>query len=120
MKYRTDQTFQRGKGEIINQVSRTVPDQALPLATLLKRYVRGQDVAILQPEFQNQESLDEVFPEFDKMDKMQKLEYAEMVRKNVNNIRDRLSASAKSKIFDEISEPVAPVEQDPAVGSDII
>lgn len=95
------------------QPSMTVPDQALPLATLLQRFVRGQDVVTMRPEYSNVEKLDDVFPDFEKMNFFEKRDLQNMVRQNINNLRDRLDQESKDRINAELAKAAEQQEPTP-------
>lgn len=81
--------------------SLTVPDQALPLKTLLERYVRGQEVHQFEPVYLGE---DEEFVGVENMTFDERHEYLLQVNASIADARRRLAASRPSHVEDAIVE----------------
>lgn len=42
--FKTIMTYQHTEGKIMNPVSETIPDQSMPIRTILSRFVRGESI----------------------------------------------------------------------------
>lgn len=91
MSYVNNVTWKKNRGENNEGISMTVPDQALPLATLIERHVRGQDVTIFKGIYsmKNDEDFANILPEIDKMDKIQRLVYSQKLKRQVEFLRNQ-------------------------------
>lgn len=105
MKFNSAYTFKR-KDHVISEKndapSLTVPDEALPLKTLLQRHTRGMDVTMFQGVYSmnNDDDFANILPEFDKMDRIEKLHFSAELRDIIVKKREELGKIQKAK-FDE-------------------
>lgn len=83
--------------------SQTVPDMALPLKTLLERYVRGQDVATFKTEYETEEEA-ENFPDISKMDKLERIDALRNVAGQQLELRAQLAREASQKAEKEAND----------------
>lgn len=82
------------KGEVNNEPSLTVPDQTLSIRDLLNRYVRGQSVQVLQPEYDSDQS--EELPDTSNMSKMEKQELLMDVKLGIQKTKKILLDNQKT------------------------
>lgn len=71
-------------GEYNNKPSLTIPDQVLPIAETLRRYVRGQDVQVFNPVYD-----EDLAPGYEAMNEMDRLDTA-------RNMKDELVRTTRS------------------------
>lgn len=90
--------------------SLTVPDQALPLKTLLERYVRGQEVHTFDPVFLGE---DEEFVDVEKMTFDERHEYLLQVNQSIALARTQLANRRADPITEDQIMSEAEVVVDP-------
>lgn len=76
---------EENSGELITQ-----PNMTISLKELLKRYVRGGEVATFQPVYQEGDDFDDS-PDLMKMDALEKLEYAKQIKQTIAETQKRLN-----------------------------
>lgn len=80
--------------------SLTVPNMTLSLDELLKRYVRGENVTVFEPQFTDDPDLDG----YDRMNTMEKIEAADDIRRGISDFQQRrASEKSERKKADEIA-----------------
>jgi len=70
--------------EKVSNKSLTIPDQTLPIQTLVERFTRKQAVP------QYEQTFDEDLPDLSKLDQLEKLELARKIRANIAETRQNL------------------------------
>lgn len=109
MKFNSRHTFKK-KDHVISESntkpSMTVPDEALPLKTLLQRHTRGMDVTMFQGVYSmdNDDDLASIIPEFDKMDRIERLHFAAELRQIIIDKRIELEGIENAKKAKEFNE----------------
>jgi len=90
--------------EINEGISETIPGQNTDLRQLIQRQRNGQEVRQFQPQFDGATSLEDWQPNWETMDKIERELALQQVRQNINNIRNKLTETAKQKLYDDISK----------------
>lgn len=85
-------------------VSETIPGQNTDLRQLIQRQRNGQEVRQFQPQFDGATSLEDWQPDWTSMDRIERELALQQIRLNINNIRNKLTQSAKQKIYDDIAK----------------
>ena len=86
-----------------NMPSKTVPDMALPLGELLRRHAGGQNITILQPDYQADEEYDQLLANIPNMRELDRLDLLEKLKSDSSSMITKLKKdiAAKQKIQDE-------------------
>jgi len=96
--------YKPSKGEVFIKPSLTVPDQSLPLKTLLERYVRGGDVVQFPAVYTGED--DNI--ELDKLSTIERVELLNEIRNGIAQTRMRLQEEQKQKSpVQSTDEPLA-------------
>jgi hypothetical protein len=77
------------EGEVNNQKSLTIPDQAMSVKEILSRFSRGLNVNGFTPIYEDVESTDDYMPDPRTLDLAERQEYAELFREEYNEIQNR-------------------------------
>lgn len=83
-------------GQIINQPSKTIPDQSMTIREILRRNAQGLSVNSLAkvPTYDGLELDDEMFPDLSKMDLADRQEILDFYEKKLKETTERLSQHA--------------------------
>lgn len=90
--------------EINTLPSETIPGQNTDLRQLIQRQRNGQEVRQFQPQYDGQTDLEEFQPQWEKLDQIERQVVLQNVRNNIDNIRNKLTQTAKQKIYDDIGK----------------
>jgi hypothetical protein len=82
-------------GEVNNQQSLTVPDQAMSIKEILSRFSRGLNVNGFTPIYDDVETTDDFLPDPRTLDLAERQEYAEIFRDEFNEIQKRKNSVAE-------------------------
>lgn len=85
---RTQYSFTRRLSPPSKLKSLTLPDQTLPLRTILERYARGIPINSV-PLLEDTDEEDEDYHEFTKLDKIEKVQYVRDYGEYVKTLKDR-------------------------------
>lgn len=91
-------------GEKNGQPSLTIPDQALSMREILRRFANGMPLSVGKVPIYDEEN---DLPDFSKMDLADREEYAEMYRQEIQEINARVNQTRKSP-GQSTTEPGAP------------
>lgn len=90
--------------EVNTLPSKTMPDQSTDLRILVQRQRNGQEVRQYQPQFDGITDLETEYPNWETMDKIEREIVLNQVRNNINNIRNKLTKTAKDKIYEDLKK----------------
>lgn len=87
-------TWTPSKGETSFRPSKTVPDQAMSIQEILRRYASGQPIGGMKvPLYEGEDE----FPDPNTMDLVDRQEYTEMVKNELKQINDQRQETLRSK-----------------------
>jgi hypothetical protein len=81
--------YKQFEGEVNNQKSLTIPDQAMSVKEILSRYSRGLNVNGFTPIYEDVETTDDYMPDPRILDLAERQEYAEIFSQEYNEIQNR-------------------------------
>lgn len=94
--------WEKSKGEISFRPSKTIPDQAMTIEEIMRKYASGQPLnGVKVPVYEGEDS---DMPDPATMDLVDRQEYAEAARSEIKRINDQRQATLRSKQ----SAPAAP------------
>jgi hypothetical protein len=100
-----DGYYLMGLGETNTLPSLTVPDMTLPLATLIERYTRGQQITTFEGTYLGDEHV--IPDQLERLTFDEKIELADELKTSINNYRSR-SASKPAIPLEDTSLPADP------------
>lgn len=117
IKIRNWKTNQRAKGEINTLPSMTVPDMSLDLRTLIERHTRGQQIPIMQGEYEYDEhgklksEID--LPQIENLSLVEKLQIAADHRANVKEAKKTVIENkiAAKKLEEQTKSEAEPLQE---------
>lgn len=92
------------RGEHNTQPSLTIPNQVLPLDEMLRRYVRGQDVQMFSPVYD-----EDLAPGYENLGELDRIDLARSMK---DDLRQAVSRSTRTRSTGAL-EPDFTIEHDP-------
>ncbi len=85
--FRNIMTYEEYLGKVNDQPDQTIPDQAMSIKEILKRYARGLPVEQFKPNYEDDDvSTDDFLPDPRTMDLAERQEFEEMIREEFYEI----------------------------------
>lgn len=92
-------------GEVNTSPSQTIPDMALSLPEMLKRYVRGEKVTTFTPIFTDDPDIPD---NLERMDALDRLDLSRNIAAGIEDFREEISHKRKKQVPPPEPEPDAP------------
>jgi len=89
MKFKNLFNYVEYKGQVNNQPSLTVPDQAMTIKDILTRFSRGLPVGGFPTLYDDIDSPDDFLPDPRTLDLAERQQYTEMVQEELNHLRSQ-------------------------------
>jgi hypothetical protein len=97
--FRNIMTYEEYKGEVNDQPDQTIPDQAMSIKEILKRFARGLPIEQFKPNYDNDDvTADDYLPDPRTMDLAERQEFAEMLQEEFYEISRKTSSPTPTEI----------------------